>query len=214
MSVSSINATTSGLTQMMQMQQRPPEPALKDTVDNMSEEDRETFNSNIESFSKEQMMYFMSLMASNESEISEMSEEDATAAIFELMETASSIEDLSEVEGLDALDALADEIPAAPGGMPPPPPPSEEAQDPLASLTDENMNAFLEIIEAMSDEQKLEFGSLLMDSKEELSTLDAAEAAEMVLSLLEEASSVITNAATQNATQNFQQGGSFIDIYS
>ena len=207
-------AASSGFIQMMQMQQRQPEPPLKDAVDGMNEEDKSTFDSNIESFSKEQMMYFMSLMASNESEISEMSQEEASTAILELMETASSIEDLSEVEGLDALDALADEIPPPPGGMPPPPPSGGEAQDPLASLTEENMSTFLEMIDAMSDEQKLEFGSLLMESKEDLSSLNAEEAAEMVLSLLEEASTTVTNSSTQTAMQNFRPGGSFLDIYS
>ncbi len=208
-------AASNGLAQMMQMQQRQPEPPLKDAVDGMSEEDKSSFDTKMESFSKEQMMYFMSLMVSNESEISEMSQEEASTAILELMDTASSIEDLSEVEGLDALDALADEMPPAPpGGMPPPPPPSQEAEDPLSSLTEENMSTFLEMIEAMSDEQKLEFGSLLMDSKEELSNLDAEEAADMVLSLLEEASTTVTNASTQDAMQNFRSGGSFLDIYS
>jgi hypothetical protein len=216
MSISSINSTTSGLAQALQMQQRPPEPPLKDQVDAMSEEDRTSFDEKISSFSKEQMMYFMSLMASNEDSISSMSQEEATAAIFELMDQAASIEDLSEVEGLEALDALADEMPPPPphGGMPPPPPPSEEATDPLASLTQENMDTFIEMLESMSDEQKLEFGTLLMDAKEELSGLDASEAAQKVLDLLEEASQSVTNASTQSATSKFTNGGDFLDLYS
>jgi len=213
MSTSSINAATSGLTQMMmQMQQKAPEPPLKNTVDNMSEEDKATFDSKISSFSKEQMMYFMSLMSSNESDISAMSQDDATAAVFDLMSQASSIEDLSEVEGLSELDALANEMPPPPGGMPSS---RQEAQDPLATLTQENMDTFTAMISAMSDEQKLEFGSLLIDSKDELATLGAEDAAAKVLSLLEEASTTVTNTSTQNAMMsNFTRGGSFVDIYS
>ena len=163
------------------------------------------------------MTYFISLMSSNESEISQMSQEEASSAILELMDTASSIEDLSEVEGLSALDALSDELKSGPAegkGPPPPPPSNGEVEDPLSSLTQENMDTFLEMIESMSSEQKLEFGNLLVDSKEELSTMDAEEAAQTVLDLLEKASSTVTNSSTQSATQNFRRGGDFLDIYS
>ena len=215
MSISSVNATTSALTQMLQMQQKASQAPLQDVVESMSDEDKTSFDENIESFSKEQMMYFISLMSSNESEVSAMSQDDATEAIFELMQTAASIEDLSEVEGLDALDALADEISVAEGkGKPPPPPPSQEIQDPLAALTEETTDTLLEMLEELSSEQKLEFGALLMDSKEELSTLDAEEASQVVLDLLDKASTTVTNSATQNAMQNFKQNGAFLDIYS
>lgn len=216
MSDTSTIAASSGLTQMMQMQmqQRPPEPPLKDQVDGMSEEDKTEFDSKIESFSPEQMMYFMSMMLENESEISEKSQEEATAAIFEIIDEAGSIESLSEVEGLSALEALEDGAPPPPPGGMPPPPPAGETQDPLASLTEENMNEFMEMINSMTNEQKQEFGFLLMDSKEELATLDSEEAAEKVLSLLEKASTTTTNASTQNAMSNFTGGGSFLDIYS
>jgi hypothetical protein len=216
MSISSVNSTTSGLSQSMQMQQRHA-PPLKDQVDGMNAEQKEEFDSNIASFSKDQMMYFMSLMKTNESEISAMSQDEASTAILGLMDEAGSIESLSEVENLAALEALASMKPQGPpGGMrpPPPPPPSEETQDPLASLTEESLSEFLEMLQSMTVEQKQEFGFSMMEAKEELSGLDEESASEMLLTLLEDAKTSTTNSSTQNAMSNFTRGGSFLDIYS
>ncbi|EDZ61655.1 hypothetical protein SMGD1_2220 [Sulfurimonas gotlandica GD1] len=214
MSISSINSTVSGLSQSMQMQQRP-EPPLKDQVDGMTADQKEEFDSKISSFSKEQMMYFMSLMKTNESEISAMSQDEATSAIFEIMDEAGSIESLSEVEGISVLDILEDVGRSGPpGGMRPPPPPSEELQDPLASLTEESLSEFLEMLQSMTIEQKQEFGFSMMEAKEELAGLDEESASEMLLALLEDAKTSTTNSSTQNAMSNFTRGGSFLDIYS
>jgi len=213
-SISSINSSVSGLAQSMQMQQRSG-PPLKNQVDEMSENEKEEFNNKISSFSQDQMTYFMSLMKTNESDISAMSKDKATSAIFEIMDEAGSIESLSEVENSEALEALANMPLQGPqgggmrqllGG--------EEAQDPLASLSEESLSEFLETLQSMTVEQKQEFGFSMMEAKEELAGMDEEAASEMLLTLLEDAKTSTTNASTQNAMSNFTRGGSFLDIYS
>lgn len=215
MSISNIDSVVSSLTQIMQMQQKTQEPPLKDKVDQMSEEDRKTFDSKIESFSQEQMMSFMSLMQQNKSEISDMSQEDATTAIFELMDQAET-SSLSEVDGVNQTSKVAEDgtIPPPSGGMPPPPPSSGNLQDPFASLSEDEMDTISETLETMTNAQKQEFGFSLMEAKDELASLDDAQASELILSLLEEASTSTTTDSTQNALSNFTRGGSFLDIYS
>ncbi len=215
MSISNIDSVVSSLTQIMQMQQKTQEPPLKDKVDQMSEEDRKTFDSKIESFSQEQMMSFMSLMQQNKSEISDMSQEDATTAIFELMDQAET-SSLSEVDGVNQTSKVAEDgtTPPPSGGMPPPPPSSGNLQDPFASLSEDEMDTISETLETMTNAQKQEFGFSLMEAKDELASLDDAQASELILSLLEEASTSTTTDSTQNALSNFTRGGSFLDIYS
>lgn len=212
MSISSIDSNINLIMQNMQSQNRQSEPPLKDKVDAMTEEQRTEFDSKIESFSPKQMSNFMNLMKDNEFEISDMSQEEAVTAIFDLLEQTQSIDSVSATDLISALDALEETAPSS--GRMLPSQTSGEAQDPLANLTEEDMTSFIEIIDSMNNDQKQEFGFMLMESKDQLSTLDSTESAQMVLAMLKEASQSTDSSLTQNALSSFTRGGSFLDIYS
>jgi DNA-directed RNA polymerase specialized sigma24 family protein len=180
----------------MQGTQRPQggqrhEPPLKEQVDAMSAEDREEFDSKIESLSHSQRHALKSLMEENSEEISSMSTEDATAAILSLVDEA------AQTESTD--DSFANMMEQE-GSMPPPPPKGghhgggHQGPPPLANevqnMTEEEQEEFQTSLDSLSDEQKFAFMELMKDNEEEISSMETEDATDAIFALLEEASSL------------------------
>jgi succinate dehydrogenase flavin-adding protein (antitoxin of CptAB toxin-antitoxin module) len=193
--------------------QRPQQP-LKEQVDAMSEEDRTQFDSKIDSLSGEQRHALHNMLKENETEISQMSQEEASKTILELAQEASQLE-VSEDSFSSMMSAqeAGHRSPPPPGGQMGHRPPPTDIQDPFASLDDEETTTLSQTMESMSDEQKMEFGYLLSQSKDELDSLSTSEASDLIFELLEEASNS-EGLTTSSKYNNGFSSSNFIDTYA
>ena len=79
------------------------------------------------------------------------------------------------------------------GGMPKPP-----LQEQILNMSEDDQDTFFSAVESMTQEQKHEFGGMMMSMKDEISTMSTDEATETILNMLSE----MTNSSSSSNIGN------------